>query len=406
MTRLVAGLLALAAPLMADFDARHWQYRRTVRIETAGSVHAIVLDRAIYADAQAGLGDLRLAVNGQETPYVLAAARGAVTEDELAVAELDRAVVPGKGLQLTLDAGRGHAHNRLRIATGLHNFRIRMKIETSEDGRLWAIERTDGSIFDFSETGRHAEMLNLDYPLSTRRYVRATFTGWTRTDAVTGAWLTQRVESRTAWQTLATLTPSRVEDNGVTNLVFDLGVSHLPYARILLDAGAARFYRACDVESSADGKSWNYVSTQALYRLRDDESLALSYAGPHERYVRLRVRNGEDQPVTVRQAEFDAVEQRVRFLPQVAGEYTLYYGNPKARTPSYDLGIILSKRPPEREIVLTAGAQTVTPGYQPDVPAKPWSESHPEVLYVTLALAIAGMGWYCLRFLRNVKRSA
>jgi hypothetical protein len=406
MTRLLAGLLALATPLMADFDARHWQYQRTVRVETAGRVHAIVLDRTIYANAQAGLGDLRLAVNGQETPYALAAARGVVTENELPVAEFDRVVAPGEGLQLTLDAGRGHSHNRLRVATGLRNFRIRVKIETSEDGRSWAVARSDGSIFDFSEAGRHAEMLSLDYPLSTRRYVRATFMGWTHTDAVTGAWLMQRVESRTAWQTLATAAPVRGEKDGVTNLVFDLGVAHLPYARILLDSGEAQFYRACDVESSADGKSWNYISTQALYRLRDDESLALSYAGPHERYVRLRVRNGQDRPIAVRQASFDAVEQRVRFLPQIAREYTLYYGNPKARTPAYDLGIILSKRPPEQEIVLGAGPQSVTPGYRPDVPAKPWSERHPEVLYVTLALAIAGMGWYCVRFLRDVKRSA
>jgi hypothetical protein len=390
---------------MADFDARHWQYRHTVKVETAGVVHAVTLDRAIYAGAQAGLGDLRLAGNGHETPYVVTAAQGIVSVSELSPAMFNRVVVPGQGLQFTLDAGRGQTHNRLRISTGLHNFRIPVRIETSDDAQAWAIARSDGAVFDFSQADRHADVLSVDYPQSTRRYVRATFLGWMRPDAVTGAWLVQRAETRTTWQTLATLTPSRAEEDGFTNLVFDLGAPHLPYARIRLDGDTPQFYRACDVESSANGKDWAYVSTQAIYRLSGDESLALSFFGPHERYVRLRVRNGQDRPLAVRQAAFDAVEQRLRFLPQATGEYTLYYGNPKASAPVYDLGMILAKRAPEQEIVLAAGPQGLTPDYRPDEPVKPWTERHPEVLYVTLGLALVGMGWYCVRFLREVKRA-
>jgi len=406
MTRLLTSLLALAAPLMADFDARHWQYQRTVRVETAGVVHGVILDRAIYAGAQAGLGDLRLATGGRETPYVITASQGTITEEELPFAEYNRVVVPGRGLQLTLDAGRGHKHNRLRIATALQNFRIPLKIETSEDGESWAVARTDGAVFDFSQPDRHAEVLSVGYPLSTRRYVRATFVRWIRPDAVSGVWLAERTETKTAWQALATIAPARIEADGFSNLVFDLGAAHLPYSRIRLDSDSTQFYRACDVESSTDGKDWNYVSTQAIYRLHDDESLTLGWVGVHERYVRLRVRNGQDQPLAVRQATFDAVEQRLRFLPQTTGEYTLYYGNPKAQAPVYDLGMILAKRPPEQEIALAAGVQALTLGYLPDEPIKPWSERHPEVLYVTLGLALVGMGWYCVRFLRQVKRAA
>jgi hypothetical protein len=391
---------------MADFDARHWQYQRTVKVETAGRVYAVTLDRAVYAGAQAGLGDLRLAFNGHETPYVLAASQGTVTAKELSPAVFNRVVVPAHGLQLTLDAGQGQRHNQLRIATGLQNFRIPVKIETSEDGHNWDIARSDGSVFDFSQADRHADVLSVDYPLSTRRYVRATFIGWMRTNAVTLAWLTQYGESETVWQTLATLTPSRIEADGVTNLVFDLGAPHLPYTRIRLDSDAAQFYRACELGSSADGKAWTYVATQTIYRLKGDESLTLSFPGRQERYVRVRIRNGQDRPIAVRQATFEAVQQRLRFLPQTPGAYTLYYGNPKVQAPVYDLGMILAKRAPEQEIVLAAGPQGLTPDYRPDEPVKPWSERHPEVLYVTLGLALVGMGWYCVRFLREVKRAA
>ena len=407
MKRTVLSVLALATPLVAGFDASHWQYQRSVKVEMAGHVHAVILDREIYAGAQVGLGDLRLTLNGRETPFVFSSAQGRMTETEWPPIVFNRAVVPGRGLQLTLDAGRSHAHNRLRIATRLLNFRIPVKIETSDDAQSWDIARSDGSLFDFTQADRHASVLSLDYPLSKRRFVRATFLGWMREDAVESAWLTLHGESSTVSRTLATAAPARMEKDGITNLAFDLGAPHLPYTRIRIESDTARFYRACDVESSDNGKDWTYLSTQAIYRLDGDESLALSYSGLPERYVRLRLRNGEDQPLTVRQAEFDAVEQRMEFLPSTAGEYSLYYGNAKAHAPTYDLGMILAKRAPEQAVIVAAGPQELNPGYRrEEPPAKPWSERHPEVLYVTLGLAVAGMGWYCVRFLREVKRAA
>ena len=406
MRRLLISLLLLAIPSMADFDARHWRFQRTVTVETAGQVHAVILDRAVYEGARTDLGDLRLAVNGHEAPYVLAAARGVITAKEIPPAIFNRVVVPGRGLQLTFDAGSGQAHNQLRIATGLQNFRIPVKVETSDDGHAWDVARPDGSIFDFSQGDRHVDVLTVDYPLSTRRYVRATFIGWMRPNAVSLAWLTQHGQSETVWQPLATVAPARVEDGEVTNLVFDLGAPHLPYARIRLDSDTPQFYRGCDVQSSADGRAWTYVTTQTLYRLKGDESLTLNFPGSPQRYVRVRVRNGQDRPIAIRQATFETVQQRLKFLPQVPGQYTLYYGNPKALAPVYDLGMILTKRAPEQELVSAAGPQRLTTGYRPDEPVKPWSERHPAMLYVTLGLALAGMGWYCVRFLREVKKTA
>jgi hypothetical protein len=282
-----------------------------------------------------------------------------------------------------------------------------VKIETSDDGRAWAVARSDGSLFDFTQADRHAAVLSLDYPRSTRRYVRATFLGWMAADAVSNAWLTLHSETATLWQTLATVAPSRLEKDEVTNLVFDLGASHLPYTRIRLESTSTRFYRACDIESSENGTDWTFVSTQVIYRLDDEESLALIYNGAAERYVRLRVRNGQDQPLAVRQAAFDAIEQVIHFLPATAGDYTLYYGNEKAQRPTYDLGMILARRAPEEAVVIAAGPQELNPRHIGEIArGKPWSERHPELLYVTLGLAVLGMGWYCLRFLRGLKRGA
>lgn len=407
MRKAVPSLLVFTVLLRADFNPARWQFRRSLVATEAQQVSEVTLDRAVYAGAQVGLSDLRVIREGAEVPFVIETLTGSAEERELRPEILDRSVVPGAGLQLTLDVGRAVKHNRLRISTNEVDFRIKVGIEISEDGRRWALARADGYVFDFSQGDRHVSVLSVDYPVSTRRFVRATFFGWQRTDAVAGAWLTNWQERPPRWQTIATVEPARTEDQRASLLVFDLGADRLPRSRLRLETGAAPFYRACDIESSPDRKDWRYVAGAVLYRFADEESPTLEFAEQHDRYLRLRIFNGDDRPVPVRSVTFEAVERRVKFLPAAAGEYWLYYGNPEAKPPTYDLGTVLARRSPAPEVLLAAASEQRNPAYRPPPPPlKPWSERHPEVLYGTLAAAILGMGYVTVRLLRSVKRAS
>ena len=106
----------------------------------------------------------------------------------------------------------------------------------------------------------------------------------------------------------------------------------------------------------------------------------------------------------IERALFETIGRRVKFLPAAAGEYALYYGNPEAKAPSYDLGAILARRMQAAEIVLTAGAGQRNSAYRPPVPPlKPWSDRYPAVLYSVLAAAIVSMGYVAVRFLGTLK---
>jgi hypothetical protein len=102
------------------------------------------------------------------------------------------------------------------------------------------------------------------------------------------------------------------------------------------------------------------------------------------------------------------MERRLKFLPATTGEYALYYGNPDAKRPAYDLGTILQRTAPTPEFVLAAGAEQTNPAYHPPPPPlKPWSDRHPAVLYGALGASILAMGYVTIRFLMAVKnRSA
>lgn len=395
MRTTLISLLALAALLRADFNPSQWERLRPLAVREARQVNSVVIDRAVYAASLPSLDDLRIIQDGREVPYTLETSSRSANERDLRPQILDRAVGP-EGLSLTLElpAGAGR-HNRLGVVTALKDFRIPVRIETSEDGRRWATARQDGYLFDFSGFSS----LSLGYPVSTRRYLRATFFGWMRADAVTSARLTYSEERPAIWQTVAAAVPTRSEDGANTVLTFDLGAK-VPHSRLLITSNDAAFQRTCQIQTSANGKDWAYAGQGVLYRFEGEAPPALEFPERHNRYLRLRIFNGDNRPVQVSQAEFQALQRRVRFLPETAGEYALYYGNPKAHQPVYDLSAILARRAPAPDVALAPGPEQRNPAYQP--PQKPWSERRPELLWITLAIAVLAMGYISVRFLLKV----
>jgi hypothetical protein len=400
----VLSLVFFAGLSRADFDPARWQFLRGLTAVKPDQVCALPLDRTIYAGAQADLADLRVVRDGREIPYVIQPLAGRMEQKELRPEILDRSVVPGSGLQLTLDLGKPAKHNRLRIATDRKNFRTKVRIETSGDGRRWALALADGYVFDFSQNGRSISVLTVEYPVSTKRYVRATFFGWMRTDAVANAWVMHRQERKTVWQTMAEVDqPARTEEGQTSVLALDLG-ANLPCERLRIETDAALFHRACEVETSENRKDWGSAGQGQVYRFPNEEWLAVQFPERHNRYVRLRIFNFDDRPIPVRKAILETPQRLLKIFPGAAGEYALYYGNPQAKRPAYDLGTILARRAPEPEAMLAVGVERKNPAYQP--PAKPWSDRNPALLYGVLAAAILGMGYLTLRFLMSVKRAS
>jgi hypothetical protein len=357
------------------------------------------------------LGDLRIRKDGEEIPYVIETMSGSLQEHECRPEMIDKSVAPDAGLQITLDLAKCHEarkHSRLRIATPLTNFRQKVRIETSDDNHYWVEAREDGYIFDFTQDDRKLSVLTIDYPVATRRYVRATIFGWSSPGDLTGAWSCYRVEREPERTIIDAITPQRAEDRATRSsvLTLDLGQAGLPHDRVRLDAGQSDFHRAVQLEASEDGKAWFLLTQGALFRVPDEASLALSYPQRHERYLRLRIFNGDNRPVPVTRVFVETPKQVIKFLPPSAGDVALYYGARDAKSPVYDLAAILSRKEPLPETTPIVGEWKINPDYHaPAAPARPWSDRHPVVLYAVLGVAVAGMGMLTILFLIQLRKS-
>jgi hypothetical protein len=200
--------------------------------------------------------------------------------------------------------------------------------------------------------------------------------------------------------------PERAEDlETMTSLLtLDLGQRGLPHSRIRIEVDTASFHRGVELEASDDARAWSRVAQGAIFRVAGEESLALTFPERHDRYLRLRVFNGDNRPVPAPRVFVETPRRLIKFLAQADGDYWLYYGNPAARAPVYDLATILSRQEPPAETEPLVQEWQANPDYQPpDQPARPWSERYPGALYAALGAAVVAMGVLTVRFLRKVR---
>jgi hypothetical protein len=408
--RLACLCLLWASPLPGvEFESSQWKFRAAVRVHERGRLCVIPFERALYARMRQDLGDLRVIKDGEEIPYVIETLAGSVEQRECRPAILNKSVVRDTGVQVTLDLGKCDdlsRHSRVSFMTAETNFRQKVRIETSDDNRFWMVAREDGYIFDFTQGDKKLSVLTVDYPVSTRRYVRATIFGWTSPDAVTGAGSAYRVERPAERYIIDAITPERSEDAATRTsiLALDLAQSGLPHDRVRLEVDRSDFHRAAELEVSDDATTWRIISRGTIFQVPGEQSLALSYSERHDRYLRVRIFNGDNRPVPVLRVYVETLKRLIKFLPASDGDAWLYYGNPAAAPPVYDLAAILSRQAPFPETTPMVGQWQINPDYRaPAEPAKPWSERYPALLYVVLGVAVVGMGLVTIRFLLKVR---
>jgi hypothetical protein len=390
-------LLAASATLRADFPAAGWRLRRPVAGAASG-IATVRLDRAVYAGSANALADLRLVRDGRDIPYVLETQPESESLFRREARILDKAIHDGD-LELTLDFGAANVHNRLRLDSPRQNFRQRVRIETSDDSKRWAVVRSDAAILDFTQDNHQLRSMEIDYPDSTRRYVRVTILGWTDPGAVRGASVEQYERRDAARESYTPPNRCTTENKDKTTiLTCDLGSSGTPVDRIQLDVPDKGFDRGVQIESSGDGQIWIPNGFGSISRYAGGEHLNLACAESTGRYWRVRVFNADDQPLPVSVTRFLGLARTLRF--EAASGVYLYYGNANAPAPSYDLARRLARDNPPPATALTLGPEEANPAWT--APVKPWTERSPALLYTVLAVSIAILGFVGWRLLQSM----
>lgn len=201
------------------------------------------------------------------------------------------------------------------------------------------------------------------------------------------------------------LTEEPSGDRKVKLYRMDAGADLAPYDQVRIEAEDEAFRRDVEIQTSRDGRLWRRASRGTILRRAGEERLSVPIGRRQDRYVRLRVYNGDNPPLAVTKVQLQAPARIVKFIPGEAGDYALVYGNPNARRPEYDLILLLDPSQAETRIHVMAGAETANEDYAGPASGKPWTEQYRNVFYGFLTAAVAVMVFLTVRLIRQVMRS-
>ena len=400
----LAGLLPLFS-IAADFALGEWQYFKPLTPPpeiAAGQLAAATLDRAVFQAAAASqpelppLRDLRIIRDGgTEVPYQLRIASGQEQRETTTAQIRDLGHLPGQYTSFIADLGDGdRRHNEVEIFTDSETFGRETAVETSNDAATWAMVQEGAEIFDFTRSERNfnARHTRIRYPESTARYLRVkVINGTAKPLNITGTAVSLIRESKAQERDYRPASVNRVEDsaNRATVVTLDLGAAEIPTSRLSFETDATNFHRDAEIEGSNDGNRWDWLGGAAVYSYATPQfsgrSREVTYPESRYRYYRWTVENGDDPPLPLENIALHGLARQVIFPVQPGANYALYYGNPAAQPPAYELERLAAWLETDDLPAATLGAQQDNPAFTGH--RLPLTERYPWLLTTAVAAA-------------------
>jgi Protein of unknown function (DUF3999) len=411
----IATLLLHVTIISADFKRSDWQFSKPVEasIAQASGYIRVPLDGETFHRSLRSLADLRIVDDqGSEIPYALFEEREETTEEQFRPKVFNQAVLPGKYSTLTLDLEKEIANNTLTLKTKSRNFKRRLEIAGSHDGKQWLVLKNDAYIFDFTGEQK-VQLMTVKYPEHRYRYLRVRV--WNEKESpleIEGATLSL-VTTKTPRRVVRPSTLlSREEDSKLkaSVVVLDLKYEKLPSDFLTIDTPEENFSRRVEIQGSNDQKAWQSLLQSDLYRFRTAkysvEKKTLPFPEARHRYLKVIFYNQDDPPLKLAAFEVQGIEKDLIFQFQPGRPYSLYYGNPTAQAPKYDIERVKSYLSVDSLPSARLGGEDENRDYRPSGPKCPWTETQPVLFWGVLILLVTALGSYILRLMTKVKTSS
>lgn len=407
-------LAALAAAILAaDLPPawRSWRYSRSIESPRSGSLNYVALDRDDFTHSENNLADLRLVDDlGNEQPYeVRDRLTPPVQPVALPVTLRENSFVPGQFTQVVVDLGaRARFHSSLQVQTSETDFINWVEVDASDDAHLWRIVKLRAPISRFRKENLDGSQ-TIRYSENNARYLRLRIQepahqfSVTRVEVFASQGMQKEALTPGAVPLIAMLPPDSTDVPSQTQWTVDLGSTTIPVAELDFETDQAEFYRAVRILTSTDAKEWQAAGGGEIYRYiaggRTEEFLRVPCCENWgARYWRVEILNGNDVPLSSVRMSLAMKLRFVLFRPRENRTYRLLSGNARASAPQYDFARTLRIQPNEELIHLSLGPEEPTTNY---ADPRPYTERHPNLLWLALAIALVLLGYAALRALRT-----
>jgi hypothetical protein len=382
---------------------------------TAGVVD-FLLDREALDQVRADGSDVRLYDRAnREIPYSLRVLRKVETNSAYPAREFNRGVEGGIA-QVYCDLGdQPQQHNQVEIQTTGSNFRRLADVQGSPDNANWSTLASEAILFRFAAGGRTVQQDAIAYPVSRYRYLRIRVSRDPQVDRaapeITSVSIRRSVQMKGEMIPFAGNLEGREADrvNSRPGSIWrvDLG-GRIPVQRLVVTTSDAAFSRPFQVEDIDDPSAPVAIASGELTRRMDAEMKqpVIDFSEHFARRLKLIITDDRNAPLSITAiTAFSAARQVVFDSPsEDASPVRMYYGNPKAPAPHYDIDARLPSDLNFVPLRLSLGMQRENPIYSPE--PKPLSERAPWLAYVVLAAASLVLAAILINLVRTSERRA
>ncbi len=426
-------------------------YQRTVQVMAGMGQACAALDAAIFPHAAPSLSDVRLfpvqdtsaGAAVHEIPYAITLSEAA--SDETETARVLNLGAGASGGQIVFDLEipvRAYTEVTLDLDPTVHDFIATATVSGSDAlggrGRTTAL----GSFTLFDLASQH---LSRDTTIPLQESTFRTLHVVLNLSAAPGAAATRFVpamvlgatvppsrEAQTIYTTVASVsvpTTGKLATPRTTRFDLDLPL-RVPVERVSFDLAPGyngNFSRDITIHASSNSDATSPAdslqvetltgtisrvhSTQDGHTINQEQLSVPAVLGAnlqHAARVWIEIENGDDQPLPISAVRLEMRQRKICFEALVAGSgadsgLELFYGDSRLAAPVYDYArLFVASR---AALVAELGPEQLNANYRaPAVPLRPFSERHPEVLWIALIAVICALGVVALRSAKNVGR--
>ncbi|TAN39533.1 MAG: DUF3999 family protein [Nitrospirae bacterium] len=402
---LVIPFLLCSAVCSADFKEAYWENYAEIHLPASDPLPplgGLMLDPSKFQGSGRGdtFSDIRVLTRDKaEVPYQIIS-RAPVTRTEAVPVHMKNlSLTPGNE---TLCIGQIEqapvTYNVVEVLTADKGFFRQVSISGSMDGRQWNMIKPNGVVFDYvyspEDAIRHVRIKIPDstYPFLEIRImnkqeaplsVKGLSVSYVRTDPGSeeqvGAWLSSTEQDIKNRQSILMVSTS----------------SLFPVGKIDLLTQEKNFRRKVEVFTRAGNGDWTKWAEDIIFSFQTDTvneaKLQVLFPEIASRELKLVIRNYDSPPLAITGIRMSGHRRTLVFKLDARQRYFIFWGNPTARGPQYDIAELVSRHAIDAIPAFSVGPALKNPGFTDPSKRLPFTERFTYLIYGVVALLIFGL---------------
>lgn len=409
-------LFSGTAGLCSTFDERLWEKYAEIdatTVRSKGSLAGVYLEPHQFGEVTAKtlFADLRIVTDQkEEVPWQIIARRPEKQIEELPakMRNFSRTETGETWLELHIDKQQAHV-NAVEIITPDTDFSRQVQVLGSPDGKSWNTIRKDGVIFDINR-GEKLHHTRITFPQASFRHLAVKITnGDAQPLSITGVKVLQESDSQGQTYSIQGKTEkSEVDVSSKENSILVRMTTVFPLDRLIISTAERNFQRSVEVQVKRGNEDWQRWAQGTIYNFDTptihESQLAIDMPEIAAREFRLVFKNLDSPPLSVSSVHGEGYRRLLIFKQQADQKLYLFWGNPQAQQPQYDLARLIAKQKPDELPMAYFGHTKPNTKFAGNNARLPFTERYKYLLYVVVSMAIAGLIFVQYRVFKRVEQ--